>query len=86
MLRRISGPKGYEIVEGWRKLHNAELRNLHSSPDKIRMNKSRRMRWAGHAAYMGLNDSAYKVLVVKLEGKRPLGRLNAGGRIILKWI
>jgi hypothetical protein len=38
--------------EGWRKLHNEGLHNLYSSPSKIRMMKTRRMRWAGHAACM----------------------------------
>jgi hypothetical protein len=45
MLRRILGPKWDEI--GLRKLHNEELHNLYSSPNIIRMIKSRRMRWAG---------------------------------------
>jgi hypothetical protein len=36
----------------WRKLYKEELHNLHSSPSKIRMNKSRRMRWAVHVALM----------------------------------
>jgi hypothetical protein len=37
----------------WRKLHNEELHHLYSSPDIIRMNKSRRIRLAGHVARMG---------------------------------
>jgi hypothetical protein len=44
------------------------------------MIKSRMMRWAGHVARMGENRNAYRILVVKSEGKRPLGRP------ILKWI
>jgi hypothetical protein len=47
VLRRIFGPKRDEMVGGWRKLHNRGLHNLYSSPDKIRMIKSRRMTWAG---------------------------------------
>jgi hypothetical protein len=58
----------------WRKLHNEELHNLYSSPNIIRMMKSRRMRWAGHVARMGEKRNAYRILVGKLEGKRPLGR------------
>jgi hypothetical protein len=40
----------------------------------IRVIKSRRMRWAGHAARMGERRNAYRILVGKPEGKRPLGR------------
>jgi hypothetical protein len=53
VLRRIFGPKRDEVAGEWRKLHNEELHNLHSSPDIIRQIKSRRMRWAGHVARMG---------------------------------
>jgi hypothetical protein len=56
------------------KLHKEELRDLYSSPDIIRIIKSRRMRWAGHIARMGAKTNAYRLLVVKPEGKRPLGR------------
>jgi hypothetical protein len=62
------------MVGGWRKLHNEELHNLYSSPDMIRMIKSRRMRWAGHVARMGGKRNAYRILVGKPEGKRLLGR------------
>jgi hypothetical protein len=53
VLRRIFGLKRHEVAGGWRKLHNEELRNLFSSPNIIRMIKSRRIRWAGHVARMG---------------------------------
>jgi hypothetical protein len=53
VLRRIIGPKIDEVTGDWRKLHNEELHNLYSSPNRIRMLKSRRMRWAGHVARMG---------------------------------
>jgi hypothetical protein len=59
---------------GWRKLHNEELHNLYSSPSIIRIIKSSRMRWAGHVARMGEKRNVYRLLVGKLEGKRPLGR------------
>jgi transcription termination factor 2 len=55
-------------------LHNEELHNLYSSPNIIRMIKSRRMRWAGHVARMGEKRNANRILVGKLEGRRPLGR------------
>jgi hypothetical protein len=53
VLRRIFGPKRDDVTGDWRKLHNEELNNLYSSPNIIRMIKSRRMRWAGHVARMG---------------------------------
>jgi hypothetical protein len=73
VLRRIFGPK-----RDWRKLHNEELHRLYSSPSIIRMMKSRRMRWAGHVARMGEKRNAYRILLGKSEGKRPLGRPRRG--------
>jgi hypothetical protein len=58
------------------KLHKEELHNLHSSPGIIRIIKSRRMRWAGNVARMGTKRHAYRILVGKPEGQRPLGRLT----------
>jgi hypothetical protein len=55
VLRRIFGPKRGEVTGDWRKLHNEELHNLYSSPN--RMIKSR-MRWAGHVARMGEKRNA----------------------------
>jgi hypothetical protein len=52
VLRRIFGPKRDDVTGDWRKLHNEELHNLYSSPNIIRMIKSRRMRWARHVALM----------------------------------
>jgi hypothetical protein len=74
VLRRIFGPKRDDVTGEWRKLHNEELRDLYSSPSIIRITKSRRMRWAGHVARMGEKRNAYRLLVGKPEGKRPLGR------------
>jgi hypothetical protein len=72
VLRRIFGPKRDEVTGGWRKLHNEELYNLYSPLSKIRMIKSRRMRWAGHVARMGEKRTAYRNLVRMPEGKSPL--------------
>jgi hypothetical protein len=72
--RRISGPKRYEVTGEWRKLHNEELCDLYSSPSIIRIIKSRRMSWAGHVVRMGEERNAYRLLVGKPDGKRPLGR------------
>jgi hypothetical protein len=73
VLRRIFGPKRAEVT-GWRKLHNEELHGLYSLPGIVRMIKARRMRWAGHVAYMGEVRGAYNILVGRPEGRRPLGR------------
>jgi len=74
VLRRIFGPKMDEVIRDWRKLHNEELKDLHFSPNIVRVIKSRRMRWAGHVAHMGERRDVYRVLVGKPEGKKPLGR------------
>jgi hypothetical protein len=74
VLRRIFGLKRDEVMGGWRKLRNEELRDLYSSPSIIRIIKSRRMRWVGHIVRMGEKRNAYRLLVGKPEGKRPLGR------------
>jgi hypothetical protein len=69
VLRRIFGPNR-EVMGDWRKLHNEELHNLYSSPNIIRMIKSRRMRWAVHVVRIGEKRNAYMILVGKPEGKR----------------
>jgi hypothetical protein len=61
------------MMGGWRKLHNEKLHYLYSSPSINRMSKSRKMRWAGHVARMGAKRNAYRILVGKPEGRRPLG-------------
>jgi hypothetical protein len=76
VLRRIFGPARDKVRGESRRLHNGELHNLYSSPDIIRQVKSRRMRWAGHAARMGAGRNVYRVLVGKPEGKGPLERLR----------
>ena len=74
VLRGIFGPKRDEVIVEWRKLHSEELNDLYSSPNIVRVTKSRRMGWAGHVARMGDTRGVYRILVGKSEGKRPLGR------------
>jgi hypothetical protein len=74
VLWRIFGPKRDEVTWEWRRLHNKELYALYSSPNIIRVIKSRKLRWAGHAARMGERRVAYRAVVGKPEGRRTLGR------------
>jgi hypothetical protein len=82
ILIRTSGPQRDEVMEEWRKLHKEELYNLYSSPNIIRQIKSRRMRWVGHVACMGVEIKVYKVLVERdhLEDQ------GVGGRMGSEWI
>jgi hypothetical protein len=73
VLRRIFGPKRDEVTGKWRRLHNRELNDLYSSPNIIRVIKSRRMRWVGQVR-MGEGRGAYRILVGRPEGRRPLER------------
>jgi hypothetical protein len=63
-----------EVAGGWRSLHNEEFHNLYTSPDIIRVIKSRKMRWTEPVGCMGQIRNAYSILVGKFERKRPLGR------------
>ncbi|KAJ4436360.1 hypothetical protein ANN_18992 [Periplaneta americana] len=74
VLRKIFGAKRDEVTGEWRKLHNGELHALYSSRDIIRNIKATRLRWVGHVARMGESRNAYRVLVGRPEGKRPLRR------------
>jgi len=74
VLRKIFEP-GRDVVTGdWRNLYNKALNDLYSSPNIVRVIKSRRMRWAEHVARMGERRGVYTVLVGQSEGKRPIGR------------
>jgi hypothetical protein len=78
VLRRKFGPKRDEVTGEYRKLHNEELNDLCCSPNITQMIKSRRMRWVGHVARMGDRSGVRRVLVGRLDGKKPLGRLRRG--------
>ena len=73
VLRRIFGPRMEEVTGEWRRLHNEELNDLYSSPNIVRVIKSRRIRWAGHVARMSEERGVYRVLVGKPDGRIPLG-------------
>ena len=74
VLRRIFGPRRDGVLGEWRRLHNEELNDLYSSPNIVRVIKSRRMIWAVHVMRMGEESGVYRVLVGKPEGRRPVGR------------
>jgi hypothetical protein len=80
VLRRIFRPKRDEVTGEWRKLHKEELRDLYSSPDTVRMIKSRKIRRAGHVARKAEKRDAYRLLVGMPEGKRLLGKPK------LRWV
>jgi hypothetical protein len=63
-----------EVTGEWRRLHNKELYALYSSPNITCVIKSRRLRWEGHVACMGERRGAYRALVGKPEGRKPLER------------
>jgi hypothetical protein len=84
VLRRIFGPKREEDGS-WRKLHNVELRSLYSSPNIVKVIKSRRMGWAGHVACMGRGE-----LFTVFRSGGPKGRdhwedLGVCGMVTLRW-
>ena len=86
VLRRIFGPRRDEVTEEWRRLHNEELNDLYSSPNIVRVIKSRRMRWAGHVARMGEERGVCRVMVGKPGGRNHWGDLDVDRWIILGWI
>ena len=61
VLRIVFGPKRDEVTEEWRKLHNEELKDHYSLPNIVRVVKSRRMRWVGHVAHMGVLERCAQV-------------------------
>ena len=86
MLRRIFGPMRDEVTGEWKRLHNEELNDLYSSPNIVRVIKSRRMRWAGHVARM----SEERGCIGSWWGSRRegdhWGDIGVDGWIILGWI
>jgi len=89
MVLRIFGARRDEVTGEWRRFHNEELNDLYSSPNIVRVIKSRRMRWAGHVARMGEESGVYRVLVGKPEGRKHWVDLGVDGwilgRISRKW-
>jgi len=86
MVLRIFGPRKDEVMGEWRGLHNEELNDLYSSPNIVRVIKSRRMSWAGHVARMGRERGC----IGSWLGDRREGDhwedLGVDGWIILGWL
>jgi len=84
-LRRIFWPKRDDVTGEWRKLHNEELNDLHSSRNIVRMIKSR-MRWAGYIACMGRGEVHRGFWWKNVRERNHLGDPSEDGRITLRWI
>ena len=85
-LRRIFGPKTYEVTREWRKLHNEEFNDLYSSPNILRVIKSRIMRWVGNVARMGEREAYTGFWWGNLREIDHLRDPGVDGRIILRRI
>jgi hypothetical protein len=85
-LRRMFRPKTDAMIGGWRKLHNEELHNLYSSRNRIRMIKSRWMRWVGLVVRVGEKKTHTGFWRESQKERDHWEDLDVGGRIRLKWI
>ena len=86
VLRRVFWRKRDELTGEWRKLLSKKLNDLYSSPNIVRVIKSRRMEWTDHVTGMRERRGVHRVLVGKPEGRDHLEDPVVGGRIILRWI
>jgi len=86
VLRTIFGPGREEVTGEWRRLHNEGLNDMYSSPNIVRVIKSRRMRWAGHVARMGEARGVYRFCWGNRREGDYWGDLSVDGRIILGWV
>jgi hypothetical protein len=77
VLRRIFRPRRDKVTGKWRKLHNEQLNDLHSSPNVIQVTKSRRMRREGHAARMGGEERYIQGFDGETSGKETTWKTQA---------
>ena len=86
VLREIFGPKRNEVTVEWRKLHNVELTDLYPSPNIVRVIKSRKIKWAGHVAYMGRGEVCTGFWWGNLRKRDHLEDPGVDVKIILGWV
>jgi hypothetical protein len=86
VLGRIFGPKRDEVTGEWKRLHSKELYALYSSPNNIRVIKSRRQKRAGHVTRVGESRGTHRVLVGKPEKSKHFEDFRVETRKLLKWI
>ena len=84
VVRSIFGPKRNELTGEWRRLHNEELNSLYSSPNVVRVIKSRLLRWVGHVACRVERRGYTGFWWGNLEEGDHLGDPGVDGRIILR--
>jgi len=84
VLRRTFGPRRDKVTGDWRRLHNEELYDLYSSPNIIRVIKSRRMRWDGHVEHMRDRRGAQRVWWENLRKGDHLEDTDVDGSIMTK--
>jgi len=77
LLGRIFGPERDEVSGQWRKLHNEELNGLYSSPNIVRVIKTRKMRWAGHVEHIGLGEKGMHIFGGEISGKETTWKTRA---------